>query len=392
MKYSTIPILFITYLLTATASAGIIPIAARYDGAGGVYGAAYETNISDYKLTVGGVTGDANAFGGMLTKYFSKDYELSAAVLSFSDVSILTTYDRNLTNDEDSQYLLNIKGSAVATGSKLWLMNDLVTINFSATQSTVKFDDYQDEFGDEIDLAQANLFDVETLSLKVGFDFNFLDVPRSPTKGVKISTSVNQVTGRTGQSDQMILDYGLLGMIPLHKSFSLITKARFSDAVIDINKKYDSEQEIRDQLDANCSSITSTTEQAKCQKLENALVAYILKNNLRGTASPLGGSSGLRSFREQRFKATHTAIYTAELHTNLSQLLDIFKGKDTSLNLVVFYDQGFANDDKLELFDESRFSNGVALQLNKGQGAIKLQVAGGSNDTNSWSLTFGKAF
>ena len=385
-------IFILSFTFSCLCSAGIIPIAARYDGAGGAYGAAYESSVSDYKFTVGGVTGDASAFGGLITKNFSKDFELSAGIISFSDVSLLTTYERNLANDEDSQFLLNINGIAYGVGSKLWLLNDLITLNFSAVQSTIKFENYQDEFGEELELPEANLFDIETLSLKVGLDVNLFDDPRNPSKGIKLSSSINKISGRIGQSDQTILDYGAIGILPISNAFSFVAKANFSDAIIDVNKKYDSEEEVRSQLAANCTAITDAIAQAKCQKLENALVAYILQNNLRGTATPLGGSIGLRSFREQRFKATHTAIYIAEFHTSLSQLFGILKDNETSLNLVLFYDQGFANDDKLELFDESKYSNGAALQFNKGQRAIKLQVASGSDNTNSWSLSFGKSF
>ena len=120
--------------------------------------------------------------------------------------------------------------------------------------------------------------------------------------------SASQITGRVGQSDQTILDYGLKTIIPIHSHFSLILNAKYSDALVDINEKYDTDQEIRDALDAKCATITNASEREKCESLENELVAYILENNTRGTASPIGGSGGLRSFRELRFKAAHTAL------------------------------------------------------------------------------------
>lgn len=390
-KTKIFPILFST-LFSLQSFAGIIPVAARYNGAGAVYGAAYETTIKDYKLILGAVTGDANALGGLVTKSIGKDFEISLGALNFQDISLLTTYQRGLENDEDNQYLLSLEGSAFAIGSQAWLFNDLLKFKFSTTKSTIKLGGYQDNSERKIQLPQANLFDIETLSIKLGVDLNFVDSPRAPTKGVKLSTSINQITGRLGQSDQFILDYGTTAIYPITSIFSILGKVNYSSAIVSVNKKYDSDQEIRDQLDANCTSVSNPEEREKCEKLENSLVDYIKKNNTHGTAIPLGGSTGLRSFREQRFKSAHTALYTAEFHTNLSNLLGVMKSKDSSLSLILFYDQGFANDDRLKLFNESKFSNGLTLQLSKGSGAIKLQASSGSDDSNSWSLGFGNAF
>lgn len=371
---------------------GVIPVAARYDGVGGIYGAGYQTKVGSYSLLLGGVTGDAQAFGGLVTKHFSKNLEVSLGAVSFDSVSLLTTYNRGLADDEDERYILNIKGNALATGMKWWLLNDSLTFNLSATKSTVSFDDYEDKDGNKINLAGANLFDVETTNIKLGLDFNFFDNNRTPSKGIGFNTAYSTISGRTGQSDQAIIEYGTTALIPLISEITLMLKAKYSDAIVQVNKSYDTDSEVRAALDAKCTTITDSIERTKCQNLENELVAYILQNNLKGTTTPLGGSTGLRSFREQRFKATHTAIYTAELRTNLSKLLNILKSGDSRIELNLFYDQAYASDDKLKLMDESKFSNGAGVQFVKGSNAIKLQAASGSDNTNSWSLSVGKAF
>jgi hypothetical protein len=385
-------IIILPFLYSLQAISGLIPIAARYDGAGSIYGAGYQTKLGSYDLLLGGVTGDASAYGVLVTKHFNKDLEVSLGALSFDNVSLLTTYNRNLQSDEDQQYLLNIKGNAIAAGLKWWLFSDMITLKTSVTQSTVQFDSYQDEDENEIDLAGANLFDVETLNIKTGLDFNFYDNAKAPSKGFGLNTSISKVSGRTGQSDQTILEYGATALVPIYTHFSLLFKAKFSDAIVKVNSSYDTDAEVRAALNANCSSVTDASKRTKCQNLENELVAYILQNNLRGTATPIGGSGGLRSFREQRFKATHTALYSAEFKTNLSSLFNILNSKGSRLELNLFYDQAYANDDKLKLLDESKFSNGAAIQIIKNSNAIKLQVASGSDDSNSWSLSFGKAF
>lgn len=379
-------------LLMSSAHAGLIPIAARYDGAGGVFGLGYEQSFGKNKILLGGVTGDANAYGGLFTHYLNQNVEFSLGFVSFSDIALLTTYERGLADDVDNQYILNLEGQAVAIGTKIWMLSDYMTFGFSGTQSTIKFDKYQTTTGIDIELPEANLFDIETTDLKLALDFNFYDNPRNPRQGVGLNVSLNSLSGRTGQSDQQTLNYGIKGIVPIASHFSFAAKARFSDALVSVNEKYDTDTEVRDALEANCSTASTPNQQALCQNLENALVDYIVRNNNVGSATPLGGSGGLRSFREQRFKAAHTALYTAEFTTNLSSLLGVLKGKESGLGFVVFYDQGFASDDKLTLMDESKYSQGFSLVYSKGQGAIRLQAASGSDNSSSWSLGAGRAF
>ena len=207
-----------------------------------------------------------------------------------------------------------------------------------------------------------------------------------------MNASLSNVSGRTGQSDQQIINYGFTAITPLLTYFSLLLNANYSDALVKVDKDYDTEEEIREALDADCSSLTNSAKRAKCEKLENSLVDYILQNNLYGTATPIGGSSGLRSFRQFRFKAAHTALYIVEFHTNLSSLLNILNYEDSRLSFVLFHDIGYANDDKIELFEESKVSNGIGLRYTQNRNSVNLQVASGSDDSSSWSLSFGKAF
>ena len=383
-------LLFFQIFLTSTSHAGIIPIAARFDGVGGTYGLGYQQNFSESRLLVGAAGGDVQVYGLLYTNYLSKDLELSIGHLNFSGLSLLTTYNRGLTDDENARYVLNINGSATAIGSKWWLLDDALTFNFSTISSTVSFDDYQDEYGNNINLAGANLFDINTLNIKLGLDFNFYDNNRSPSSGFGFNTSVSNLSGRTGQSDQMIFDYGINGLIPTLSFQTLAIKAKISEAIVSVNGSYDTAAEIRSALGANCSSIADSTERTNCENLENELVDYILANNTRGTANPLGGSSGLRSFREQRFRAAHSALLGLELRNDLSAFVGKFsEGSRIEFNL--FYDLGFANEDKTELFESSKYSTGAVLAYVKDSFAVRLTAAQGSDDTNSWSLGFGSS-
>lgn len=379
-------------LLPLTTQAGVLPIAASYDGVGGIYGIGYSQEFSGgHKLLVGGAAGDVSAFGGLYTKTFGANFEISFGALVFDQVGLTTTYERGLANDEDDRYILNFKGNAYALGSKWWTLSDRLVLGFSAIQSTIEFDSYQDSSQDTVNLAGANLFDIETTELKISIEGRFYDNPRAPKKGLGIFGSVSEISGRTGQSDQTTLNYGLNALMPINPIFSLRAKAQYSDAIVKVNSKYDTDAEIRAALDANCSSITNASERASCERLENNLVDYILQNNTRGTATPIGGSGGLRSFRQLRFRAAHTALYSVEAHTSLSELFNIFNKNQSSLSFIVFHDIGYASDDKLDLFEDFKVSNGAGLKLTKGNNAINLQAANGSDGSSSWSLSLGSA-
>lgn len=385
--------MIISLFINATAKADIFPVAASYDGVGGVYGVAYAKNFGSSRAIVGGVGGDLIAYGGLYTKFFGKKFELSLGAAAFDQVGLTTTYERGLIKEkENNLYVLNLKGNAYSLGSKLWLFNDYLVFGISATRSVVQFDSYEDSSQNEIDTAGANLFDVETTDLKLSMNLKFYDNPRRPTKGVGLFSSVSSMSGRTGQSDQMIVNYGGNLILPFLSYFSFVTKVNHSDAIVDVNKKYDTESEVRDALDADCTSLADSDDQAKCERLEDSLVDYILQNNLKGTASPIGGGGGLRSFRQFRFKAAHTAVYIAEIHTSLSKLFDVLNSEGSNLGFIIFYDVGYANDDKSLLFDESKFSNGAGISFTKNNNSINLVAAGGSDDSRSWSLGFGTAF
>ncbi|MBD64753.1 MAG: hypothetical protein CME62_06075 [Halobacteriovoraceae bacterium] len=377
-------------LLTNISYANLLPLAASYDGVGGVAGAGYSHEFGNgHKVLVGGVGGDLTAFGGLYTLSFNQDFELSFGTVFFDQVQLTTTYERGLADDEDNRYLLNLKGHAYALGSKLWLLDSYLLLGFSASQFTVEFDSVEDGGQNEINLAGANLFDIETTQIKLSVEGRFYDDPRAPKKGLGVFTSLSHISGRTGQSDQMLLDYGFNGVLPVSPFFTFIGKAKHSDALVEVNKKYDTDSEVRDALDADCSTIADAGERSKCERLENDLVDYIVDNNNRGTALPIGGSGGPRSFRQLRFRAAHTAVYSLEAHTSLSQMFKMMNKKDTDLSLFVFHDIGYADDDKTELFKKSVVSNGAGLKLARGTNSINLQAAKGSDDSSSWSLAFG---
>ncbi len=391
MKLILITMTLFTALPKST-QAGVFPLAASYDGIGGVYGVAYSQKFSEgHSLLVGGAGGDLTAFGALYTKMFNKNFEVSLGALVFDNVQLTTTYERGLTDDENDRYLLNFKGNAYALGSKLWLLSDYLVLGFSATQSKIEFDSYQDSSQDEISLTGANLFDIDTTELKLSIEGRFYDNPRVPTMGIGVLGSISDISGRTGQSDQKVLNYGANIIAPLSSFFSLRLKAQYSDAIVRVNTSYDTDTEIRTALGANCSSIVDASERASCERLENNLVDYILLNNTRGTATPIGGSGGPRSFRQLRFKAAHTALYSIEGHTSLSKLFNFLNNKNSNFLFVIFHDTGYANDDKSRLFENFKVSNGVGLRITKGSNAINLQAARGSDESSSWSLSLGSA-
>lgn len=73
-------LLLLSLFLSNTTFAGVLPIAARYDGVGGFYGIGYEQQVGSYRFLLGGVGGDLSAYGALITKNFSKNFELDSGL------------------------------------------------------------------------------------------------------------------------------------------------------------------------------------------------------------------------------------------------------------------------------------------------------------------------
>jgi len=301
---------FLIISIISNASAAVLPILSRLEGVGSIYGAAYLTEGSKHEVSLAVAGGDLAAGGGQYTYNFSPTINVFAAAGVINNVSLTTTYNRGLTDDSDDIYLQNLDLTASSIGANLSLFNEIINLSASLANSTIKIKGFETEEGDEIELPGAVLHDVETLAINLEISLEFFDNKEDPSLGVAFDFSSSQLSGRKGQSDNSLINYGYRAILPLHSAISLYLAGSVSKASITKESSYNTSTAVDNALGVDCTTIADATKLANCQKLEAELIAYILQNNLQGTALPIGGNTSLRSFREFRYKAANTAKHS----------------------------------------------------------------------------------
>lgn len=378
----------LTILTSLSAIGSVLPFVTRLEGIGAGYGAIYLNKQKKSNFVLGASLGDIKGVGLLYSYQLADKWKLSAGAAKINDLNFETTYLRGLQDDEDYVYTQHLDLTGFMLKADYDLVKDVFKLNIIAGKSSVAFRDFEDKTG-VVKLPGANLFDVETTMLSLGYLLKKENDKK--TKMLAIGGSFTSLSGRKGQSDHLVTNYHLALRYPLQKSLLFKFKAHKSQAKAS-STKYDNEATIRSTFGVKCSSLTNSSERSRCEKLENQLVNYVLDHNTKGTANPVGGSASVRSFRELRFKAANTAFYSSELELRLSDYWEssFLKG-DKSLGLVVFYDVAYANDSESALRDKSYYSKGAGVNFNHTDTSIKLQYATGSIHSNAWFLTLGKA-
>lgn len=382
--------LFMILLLSSkTVFSQVLPIGLRYEGAGALYGALYKKDSGKNSFLVGATGGDIKALGAMYTKHLSKKFELSLALGVAQDINLETTYERGVTDDRGSRYTQELNLTAIALGGRYQLIEDRWRLNFSIVKSTVELGKYENEYRD-IQFDQANLFDIETLTSTFSTNIDFYN--NAKDLGIGFNLGVSSLSGRKGQSDHLVSHIGINSKVPVTSFLSYSLKGQINQASVS-SKKYATEEKIKEALNAQCSTIVDSQKRTDCLELESDLVEYLKAHNNKGTANPIGGAGSLRSFREFRFKAANTAYYSNELKLSLGRLFNAgFTKSGKDIELISFYDVGFANDKTSDLFDKSVYSFGGGVNLKINKASIQLQASRGRFNSNAWSLSVGNSF
>ena len=137
-------------------------------------------------------------------------------------------------------------------------------------------------------------------------------------------------------------------------------------------------------VNGNCSqNINNPYIYSQCLELQEDVTEFIDQSNKYGTATPLGGSTGLRSYREFRFRSANNALSSAELRYNFNYHLP--------LQAVSFFELGHANDQLSQLYKKSVYSAGLGLRAFVKDIPLRLEAATG-NEGESVFLTAGLPF
>jgi len=390
----------ITSLSTAHAdeasSTFVLPGALHLEGVGTLYGAAAgikDIDESDYNLYIGIAGGDANAFGLAVTDVALLNGRFSYIYAQADDAVKETQYQRG--GDAGNVYEQDLSGNIhhFSLSHELPITN--LTSTIAVSLSSVSQEGYADEDGNKIAINPSGLHDIDALSMSAELAWdNLTSDNRTGLSGLetgsKLSASIKLDSGRTAQSDQGTFDYQVSHHIGIGNtalaSFYLNGSHAF---IVKQAKKYDSDAEVKNALDAQCTRLTDANEQIRCLQLEQDLTTYITASNNKGTAKAVGGSQGLRSYQESFFRGSNSIVEGMELQWQLPEFMQ--PGNTIALQWITFAEGAQIADDFSELSENSRYSIGTGLRAYIGDVPTRVEFAHGE-DGNAFLLTAGTVF
>lgn len=371
-KLALLAFLFLSF--PALAKLTWLPVGVRLEGIGAAGGVA-ALYKGDWTIA-GAIAGGDVTGGGVLASKVFGDYKFSVAAGGASNVNIVTTYERGLT--DDVAYQQELTGYGVILGLERRFFSEKFITALGLGLTSVQINSFSDTDGNEIDLGGANLFPINTLLVAPKFVLDLTSGKPAEKSGFDLSYRPSLQMGRAGQADTLIETWQARYYQPIFSKLRLAVRAvKSSSQVFATKDKYDTDAEIRAELNANCGG------DARCTQLEDDLVQQILAENTVGSAVPLGGSNSVRGFREFRFRGAHTASANAELLWNLGW-------KD--LHLGMFADFGYAADSESDLFKKEVRSHGAEFIFFLGDQSLRLGAAEADDGNNAWYLTLGSVF
>ena len=363
----------------------ILPFAGRTAGIGAYYGpAVLLQNVGNSPVTIAGgkVFGRVNAEGLIVSNIpiISETLNLGIGVLNLNKLYFDTSYTREMADDEKVTQVS--KGQGAGSFLNWRFFDEHIQLSQVLATWIMKFDHYLNSDRKEIQLPGIHLGDLNTLFFINNLTIDFTDDRSNPRSGWKGGLILNNARTSTEYSGTDTLSYSVNGYIPIGDHSTWVFRGFASDAAV-ATQATTSESRIRELLNVDCSGITTVSERAECEALEGALVQSLKSHNQLGTATPLGGSNMLRSFRQARFRAKHTAFVGSEIRWNKPDFIG-----GLQLQTALFTESGSAAETRSRLWKTSRSSYGVALRLIMDQLMIRLETATGE-EGQEWFLTAG---
>lgn len=378
-------VLLLTGAAIARAQDGaVFPLLLRLEGVGAVYGAggAFAPGAHDGGRVLAGISGGAVQAAGALLRGqpLAGRWRLDAFAAYVREAQLVTSYTRGTALDDPVRQKLAGGGLGAAMTYDPGASGP--TFAAGLAQSSVALEGYETLDGQPIPLPGANLHDVNTTHLRLTAGWRHADAVARPTRGIALGAGLGVQAGRTGQSDVLEQSLRATAYVPLGGRVTWATHLRLHDArPLRRAEAYDSEAEVAAALDADCTAVPDAAARARCVALAAGLARYIAASNRNGTATPLGGSTSLRAYRELRFRAAHTRLAATELRVRAGETLE----------LVAFVERGFAADDRAAVYDVARDSAGLGVRFWLGDLPVRLEGADG-DEGGAWFLTAGAAW
>jgi hypothetical protein len=373
-------------MLLAETSMYLLPFVGRTAGVGVYYGPVIAVqNIADTSTGIasGKVLGRVDGEGAVLTGFpiISDMLTFGYGVARLNQLYFDTSYTRGMEKDQKVTQTTSGKGSTMFLN---WYFFDkhLQISNISAKWD-VTFDKYFNENEEEIELPDIHLEDLKTTFLINNLVVDFTDNIDNPTSGANFGLSYNIARTNTDYSGTDTLSYYANGFIPIGSDSTWVFRGFRSTATVKQQGSTD-EDTIRTKLNIDCDQLTNQNDKKECTDLKDAIVSYLSRHNEYGTATPLGGNSMQRSYREARFRGKHSAFVGTELRLNIPEIFSNYQ-----LQVAFIAESGSVNDSAENLGDEIVSSYGAALRLMVEKQTIRLEAAVG-DESQEWHLTIGQ--
>ncbi len=343
------------------------------DGVGAIYGgAAAAKNVFKEGTTLGAAAALGAVRGGGLVlqglPVFDGRAKLTTGFGLLNRAEFTTQYGRAY----NQGFLVEQVIDGFGFGARLDYerIPERLSLHASLVFSSIGFVEYKNRAGSTIPISRKDLKDVTSNAITFGARYKPLEDER-----LKIDASMTTLAGRPAQSDLELFRVKFSGT-QKRRSFRLSYGTKINAALV-----------IRDAgpgaADLQCTAITDPALKSDCNKLQTQVNDFIVKSNSAGTTAPLGGSNGLRSYREMRFKAANTALSGIEF--GWSPL------SEYPVELLAFYELGHAADDLGSLYSRARYSIGTGVRVNLKGLPIRAEFAHGQEDSAAF-LTIGSVW
>ena len=365
------------------------PVILRIEGIGEIYGAAAglkDVGKRGADIHVGASGGDVEAAVFSISDVQLKRSRLNYQFVNLNEATIQTQYARSTKTGPLFQQSLS--GSAHHLGFEREGRREHLSSQFDLVLSNIVFEGFRDAQREQVMINRDGLHDVTSTLFRLAVNYDSREQSYF-SAGRQLGNALSFTTGRKGQSDQGQWDFNFSEHLFVNDNLLLSGYFKASHAfIISEATAYDSDAEIRAELDAQCSSLPAS-QQAACSELENALIAYVLASNKYGTASAVGGGFGLRSYGEQFFRGANAWLQGVELDYRLPATK--WQKAKRSLHFIVFAESAQVNDKPSDLFDDSLHSVGMGLRMYAGELALRLESAHGEGG-NAWNFRVGMPY
>lgn len=234
------------------------------------------------------------------------------------------------------------------------------------------------DHGGNVILRARNPTPVKIDSAKWGLRVDLTDDEQNPHKGLLVEPGLTHTPRHRLAPAILHADLSVSAYTPVGRGNVWVVNAFRSD--VHTRKKGVSDiAAVGREAGFDCSSLTDPGDLAACQDYLQSLADA----NEHGAATPLGGTSRLRSFADGRFQGAHTEFIGTEWRWNLSSEVRSFdvgvlKDVRTALQIAFFYELGTVADHRRDLWESTRFTYGAGVRLVTVSGfAYRLDFAQG---------------